>query len=70
MYTPRLACYTYPMNESKPCQIGTLHCEGCGSTDREDLTDIDEGHFPGTYSSCCNEPVVWPHSTSCTHERN
>lgn len=46
----------HPTNE-----IDTLHCEGCGSTDAEDLYTGDQG-----YTACCNEPVVIGCRT-CTH---
>jgi len=36
----------------KRCTIRESHCQGCGSTDREDLETGDQG-----YSACCNEPV-------------
>jgi len=45
--------------------IGTMHCEACASTDREDLETGDQG-----YTACCNEPVVWGggcESGRCTH---
>jgi hypothetical protein len=34
--------------------IPVPHCQQCGSTDREDLEEGDQG-----YSACCNEIVVW-----------
>ena len=43
------------------CTITGTHCEHCGSTDPEDISNLAD---TDGYTRCCNELVAWD-SASC-----